>query len=428
VYNPNFLNVLEVVPDGSSYFVITEPPLGQSIADLLKERSGFDVNDVLALAAPLAGALDLAASFACYTNSISARWLFAEKRHSSAVDSEQSWTSEWASYVVKMDVWELVRPRNNLKWPLSTPKGQSGRSRALAVRQAALLTYELLGGEKKKADEIKRWFKPVNGLGDTGNAILCRGLQGSPVFESSEGFFHKFKSAIQSDALKSRVFPGSAFSTQKNSVSLSRASVVIREFNRNTRCLAAGVLGAMVFGALVLAVLLPERHPNAVDPPEALQARSNLLLNANLSTISKEVGVSGKSSTGKTTPGEASRIEPTSIEVSQNDNSTSQMEARVSTSTPFLAFTPGLNQMDAKVAASFRSPPHRQDHARSMGPKINRARSSGFVRPKFSDVKMRLLALWHQSLRSERSRSWTPFSNLNQMERKKVGYTAQMSH
>jgi hypothetical protein len=35
----------------------------------------------------------------------------------------------------------------------------------LAVWQAALLTYELLGGEKKKDGEVKRSFKPVNGRG-----------------------------------------------------------------------------------------------------------------------------------------------------------------------------------------------------------------------------------------------------------------------
>ena len=45
-----------------------------------------------------------------------------------------------------------------------------------------LHTYELLGGEKKKEGAVKRWFKPVNGLGDAGNSILYDGLQGSPLF------------------------------------------------------------------------------------------------------------------------------------------------------------------------------------------------------------------------------------------------------
>jgi hypothetical protein len=41
------------------------------------------------------------------------------------------------------------------------------------------------------------------------------------------------------------------------------------------------------------------------------------------------------------------------------------------------------------------------------------------------DVKMRLIALWHQSLQREKSRGWTAFSNSNKWERRKVGYTAE---
>jgi hypothetical protein len=51
------------------------------------------------------------------------------------------------------------------------------------------------------------------------------------------------------------------------------------------------------------------------------------------------------------------------------------------------------------------------------------------VRPRFVDVKMRLIALWRQSrVRTERSRSWTLFSNSNKGERKKVSYTAETNH
>src|ERR1700674_1963710 len=43
---------------------------------------------------------------------------------------------------------------------------------------------------------------------------------------------------------------------------------VIRSFNRDTGWLASGVLGAVVFAAFVLAVLVQERHPKAADPTE----------------------------------------------------------------------------------------------------------------------------------------------------------------
>ena len=95
VRDPNFLNVLDVIFDKSSDFVITERPRGRSIADLLRERSRLDLEDVLRLVTPLAGALDLAAAFSCCPNPISTCWLFAETRSSFAVDSEQRSLSDW---------------------------------------------------------------------------------------------------------------------------------------------------------------------------------------------------------------------------------------------------------------------------------------------------------------------------------------------
>jgi hypothetical protein len=87
--------------DKSSGFVITEPVRGRSIGELLRERSRFELEDALALMTPLAGALDLAASFACCPNLISARWLFAETTRSFAVDSEQGPLSEESPFLVK---------------------------------------------------------------------------------------------------------------------------------------------------------------------------------------------------------------------------------------------------------------------------------------------------------------------------------------
>jgi hypothetical protein len=43
-----------------------------------------------------------------------------------------------------------------------------------------------------------------------------------------------------------------------------------------------------------------------------------------------------------------------------------------------------------------------------------------------AEVKMRLIALWHQSLvRTKESRRWTVFSNLNRGERKKAAFIAR---
>jgi hypothetical protein len=426
VRNPNFLNVLYVVSDELSYFVITEPPQGQSIADQLKERSRFDVEDVLALMTPLAGALDLAASFACCANSISARWLFVEKRHSFAVDSEQRRLSEWALSFVKMDVWELVRPRKNIEWPFPTSKAQSGGSKGLAVRQAALLTYELLGGEKKKREgELKRWFKPVNGLGDAANAILYTGLQGSPLFERSGCFFETLKSAIPSGKGGLGALHTSALQTREHPVALPSTQDVIRRFNRDTAWLAMGVLGALVFATLLVAV--KERSPRPVDlTQETRQAEGNLLLNGQPGTQFTVVDLNEKGSNGKTLPEQAPSVDHSLTKISPQEDPSPGMETAAFTRNPVEALTPKINHPDVQANANSWSSANWQDSARVIRPKVHALRSKSSLGPRSVDVKMRLIALWHQSLvRSERSRNWTLFSNLDKREKKKVGYTAE---
>jgi hypothetical protein len=257
VRNASFLNVIDVVSEKSSDYVITEAPRGQSIADLLKERSRFDPEDVLALIAPLAGALDLAASLACCANSISVRWLFAERRRSFAFNSEARSRSELPPFFVKMDVWELVRPRKNVEWPFPILKTKGGTLRGLAVKQAALLFYELLGGERNNGErKLKRWFKHVNGLGDAGNAVLYRVLQGSLRFESSSCFFQKLKSAIQSAKRRVRASSASVSQGRGSPLVLASDGAVARRSDRDTPWLVTGVLGILVFAALLVALCL----------------------------------------------------------------------------------------------------------------------------------------------------------------------------
>ena len=96
---------------------------------------------------------------------------------------------------------------------------------------------------------------------------------------------------------------------------------MIRRFNRDTGWLATGVLGAVVFAALVLAVLVQDRHPKAVDlTEEAVQARGDLLLNANFATRFTVVGLNGKSSTGKMTSGQATSADHAFIEIFPEEN------------------------------------------------------------------------------------------------------------
>ena len=142
-----------------------------------------------------------------------------------------------------------------------------------------------------------------------------------------------------------------------------------------------------------------------------MQAGGDLLLNANSATLLKDVGLKGKKSTGEITSGQASSVDHAFTEISPKENPFSQTEAAASTPTPVLAFSPEINRHDVQANAGTWTAAHRQDSERVMELKVPRARFRSSVRLRFVDVKMRLIALWHQSLaRSEKSRTWTGFS------------------
>jgi hypothetical protein len=171
--------------------------------------------------------------------------------------------------------------------------------------------------------------------------------------------------------------------------------------------------GVVVLAVLVLAALVQERHPKAADlTEEARQAEGDFLLNANPATRFTVVDLNGKSSTGKMTSKQATSVNRSFTEISPKENSSSQMEAAAATPTPVLAFTPEINRHDVQANAGSWTAAHRQDSGRVMGLNPPRARSKSSVRLRFVDVKMRLIALWHQSLvQSEKFRTWTGFSN-----------------
>ena len=424
VRNPHFLNVLDVITDKSIDFVITEPPKGRSIADLLGEEPGLELEEVLRLLVPLASALDLAASFSCCPNPISNCWLFTEIRSSFEVDCEQRSLCDKAPFSVKLDVWEFVRPKKNVAWPFLASKAHEGDSKSLAVRQTAFFTYELLGGERTNKKDTQHWFKPVHTLGEAGNSILYRGLQGSPQFENSGCFLHKLQAAKQSGATQSRALPAPVLPTQGHSAASPRTSDMIRSFNRDTWWVATTVLGIVIFATLVLAFQVQERHQKRHDlTQKARQAKLDLVQNANPATSFRGVSMGGKDSTGRTTSEQTGS--PAHLpEIYPNESSSLQPEAAASSQTTVLAFTPDANHINAETKTSSWSPVSEEDSAGVMRPKIRKVRDGSSGSPRYVGVKRRLIELWHQSLVKIETRNWTAFSKLNRGLKKKTAYTA----
>ncbi len=199
-------------------------------------------------------------------------------------------------------------------------------------------------------------------------------------------------------------------------------SDVIRGFNRDTAWLATGVLGAVVFAALVLAV--QEYHPTKVNPTEeAVKAGSGRLPNANVVTLGSVVA---KSSNDKMASGEGNGVDHAFNKTSPEDDPFSHIERAGPAPTPVFAFAPEINRDDTQANSGSGTLVHRQDDsARTRGLKVRKEKNRSSPSFGTADVKRRLIELWHQSLaKSEKSRNWTAFSNLNRGLKKKAAYTA----
>jgi hypothetical protein len=203
-------------------------------------------------------------------------------------------------------------------------------------------------------------------------------------------------------------------------------SDIIRGFNRDTARLATGVLGIVIFAALVLAV--QEHHLTKLNPTEeAVQAGSDPLLNTNAATVGSVVS---KSSNDKMASEEGNGVDHAFNKTSPQDDHSSQKEPVGTAPTPVLAFAPEINRDDRQANSGSGTLAHRQDDsARTRGPKTRNLRNRSSGEFGSVDVKRRLIELWHQSLaRSTKSRDWTAFSNLNRVESKKAAYTAETNH
>ena len=192
---------------------------------------------------------------------------------------------------------------------------------------------------------------------------------------------------------------------------------VIKGYNRDTAWLATGVLGAVVLAALMLAV--QERQPKAT------QVERDLLPNANSATVESVVAKSSNSN-GKMTPGLGSSVDHAFTETPPQEIPSSQTESAAST--PVLALTPE-NRNDAQANPDAGPLADRQDSARAIGPKARNPSNRSSVAFRYVGVKRRLIELWHESLaKSEKSGSWTAFSNLNRGAKKKAAYIAETNH
>jgi hypothetical protein len=175
------------------------------------------------------------------------------------------------------------------------------------------------------------------------------------------------------------------------------ANDVLKRFNRDTEWLAAGLLCVVFFAVLAFAVLVPERHPTTADlSKEFDQAKSDSPPTADAVTLFRTVGA-GRF-TNQATLGTTTHVDSGFPEAKT---------AAASNSLAILVWGAEIGPETSRTVGQKnginRSPESEEDSARVIRAKIaqNGYRSPG--RLKAVDVKMRLIALWRQSLlRSEK--------------------------
>ncbi|MBV8142957.1 MAG: hypothetical protein JO279_14540 [Verrucomicrobia bacterium] len=182
-------------------------------------------------------------------------------------------------------------------------------------------------------------------------------------------------------------------------------SEIIRRFNRETRWVATGVLGVVIFAALLLAV--QERPPGATD---AVHGGNDLFLNVNGAMVN---AVMANSSGGNVIPEPANGFADGFSETSPEENAIAASPAET-------------NHRGAQPDTNSSSPQMSRSPVRVIRSKLHKIRDRFSSVMKTVEVKKRLIALWHQSLvESAKSRSWTAFSSLSGGIRKKAAYTAE---
>jgi hypothetical protein len=182
------------------------------------------------------------------------------------------------------------------------------------------------------------------------------------------------------------------FNDREDPARLNRIYKAIQKFNRNTTWVATGLLGSVVFAALMIAL-------------QDLQSKSEDL--ASQSSVDLSPGPSGVATT-----------EATPIAIS-NAEIVSEQPAKLGPGS-----TPVINQPAVKPDLTSQSQVSGAS-AVSINEKNQKGRLRSSAHSRYVGAKARLIALWHQHLRHQKSLGWTLS---NDWRKKKISYTAATNH
>jgi hypothetical protein len=198
--------------------------------------------------------------------------------------------------------------------------------------------------------------------------------------------------------------------TSEHHATLPSASNVIRKFNRDTAFLAAGLLGSVIFAALVLG--LQDWNSKTAHPvKEQRQTDVDALVNGDHGTLPKAAVLNAENSTGEINLRQTTSVHQAFVGIPPQENPSLAIEIAESIQPPVPALTPETNPPSPEAKATPWSSAHQKDFARAIRSKIHDIGRRSPVRVRYVSVKMRLIALWHESLaHSQRLPSSAGFS------------------
>ncbi len=205
-------------------------------------------------------------------------------------------------------------------------------------------------------------------------------------------------------------------------------SDTLRKFNRDTRWLAAGVLGLVATAALTLASLDQRPLPKEDHLAQQLtHLERDLVVNANPRPRPPQSVSNGEGLNAQGTSGWIGSADNAFVAGPLKEISSFQTPVVTLNSPPIVTFPPEIIRFNAQANAASAS--SGQVAAPPARPKMHLPKRPLSGVRRVIDVKARLIALWHQSLKREQKvRSWTTFSNLSGGAKKKAAYTAETSH
>jgi hypothetical protein len=189
-----------------------------------------------------------------------------------------------------------------------------------------------------------------------------------------------------------------AFQAREHSIPSPDANDALRKFNRDTRRVAAGLLGILILAALIFVVLFPERHAMTAGLSErASQPTSDSSRNEDAATRFRSTDLNAGISTSAVTWVTLPLGEQRSSESSSKESLGRTGFSGGSAPSLVLALSPEINHRSALVNRRDWSPAHQPNSVRAIRGKTRYARYRIAGHLGDAEAKKRLLELWHRT-------------------------------